>query len=40
MLQYKRFNKTTTRKYFYKEFEKCDKILVEFFLIIIKKTYG
>ena len=38
MLQYKHFNKTTIRKYFKKEFEKFDKILVEFFLIIIKKT--
>ena len=38
MLQYKRFNKTTIQKYFKKEFKKFDKILVEFFLIIIKKT--
>ena len=38
MLKYKRFNRTTKRKYFKKEFEKFDKILVEFFLITIKKT--
>ena len=38
MLQYMRFIKTTIRKYFKKEFKKFDKILVEFFLIIVRKT--